>query len=212
MYNLTAPYCRVLLVQRNVEGILSQRLDWGANLAYDGINRNRLDGKISWLSEDIDSDLDGVADDPQVLDAAYQAGVEDSSRRGARTASSCHLNAQRSGEAFTPWINGKLFEWQLSNILETNKTSNWDELIPEYRRMVHLGQTPHTTFIESLRMIFIFSRNMPIGIGIRYHLPWKPRLCQLRPDAFWPGQRLDGRWSVLLRHNFQYARHIVVVR
>ena len=37
MYNMTEPYCRAAVVEKNVEDFLSSEPDLGADLAYDGI-------------------------------------------------------------------------------------------------------------------------------------------------------------------------------
>ena len=149
MYNMTEPYCRTVLAQRSVDAFLSQRPDQGDNLAYDGIYWDRLHDTISWLSDDVDSDLDGQPDDPDALDAAYQAGMEDFFAQVRRRLPHAILMGNDGPQVYAPWINGRLYEGHLAAILNGNDWLSWDAVVASYRDWTGRGRTPHTTFIES---------------------------------------------------------------
>jgi hypothetical protein len=149
MYNMTEPYCRTVLAQQSVDAFLSQRPDQGDNLAYDGLYWDRLDDFISWLGDDVDSDLDGQPDDPDALDAAYQAGVEDFLTQVRTRLPNAILMGNDAPQTYAPWINGRLYEWQLAVILDGADGPNWHAVVPDYRDWTGRGHRPHTTFIES---------------------------------------------------------------
>jgi len=157
MYNMTQPYCRTVLAQQSIENFLSQRPDQGDNpstgsgqaLAYDGIFWDRLDATISWLGDDVDSDLDGQPDDPDALDAAYQAGIEDFLTQVRARLPHAILVGNDAPQIYAAWINGRLYEWQLAPILDGADWQTWDDVIADYRDWTGRGHTPHTTFIQS---------------------------------------------------------------
>lgn len=149
MYNLTVPYCRAAAAEKNIEDFLSSQPDLGADLAYDGIFWDLLHDHISWLSDDIDSDLDGQPDDPDTVNAAYRAGVEDLLARVRARLPNVILTANEASLAYVPWMNGRWYEWQLRDILNGAEEPTWDDTVAEYRQWTGSGQTPHTTFISS---------------------------------------------------------------
>ena len=149
MYNLTQASCRQAVVQENLEEFLSSEPDLGANLAYDGIYWDLLHGYISWLGDDIDSDLDGQPDDPDILNAAYRAGVEDLLTQVRARLSHIVLAANEAPQYYAPWINGRLYEWQLPDILNGAAQPDWDAVIADYRQWAGSGQPPHATVIFS---------------------------------------------------------------
>ena len=145
MYNLTQTYCRAVLVQKNVEEFLSSAPDLGANLAYDGIFWDGLSDRISWLGSDIDSNLDGRPDDPSVLDAAYQAGVEELLAQVRARLPHVLLLGNGSPPEYARWINGRLYETELSTMLAGAEGQTWDALVADYRDWTRRGQPPHIT-------------------------------------------------------------------
>jgi hypothetical protein len=149
MYNLIQPYCRSALVQKNIEEYLSSQPGLGANLAYDGIFWDLLHDYISWLGDDIDSDLDGHPDDPDTLNAAYRAGVEDFLAQVRAHLPHVIFTANEAPQIYAPWINGDWYEWQLRDILNGADQPSWDAVVAEYRQWADNGQPPHTTFISS---------------------------------------------------------------
>ena len=147
MYNMTVAYCRDLLVRRNVDTFLSQVSEAGAGLIYDGLFWDLLHEDITWLGDDIDSDLDGRPDDPTVLDAAYQAGLADFLARVRADLPDAILMGNEASQVYAPWLNGRLIEWQLSSILNGSDALTWDDVMAEYHGWEHVGLTPRTTFI-----------------------------------------------------------------
>jgi len=149
MYNMTVPYCRTALAQQNVNAFLSQQPEQGDNLAYDGIFWDLLHGTISWLGDDIDSNLDGHPDDPNSLDAAYQAGVQDLISQVRAHLPYAILMGNEAPQTYAPWINGRLFEWQLRDILDGTDSLAWDDVVTDYHDWTGRGHTPRTTFIQT---------------------------------------------------------------
>lgn len=149
MYNLTVPYCRNVLAQQSLDAYLSAQPDQGADLAYDGLYWDRLHDTISWFSPDIDSDLDGLADDPAVLDAAYQAGMMDFFAQMRDRLPNAVLMGNDGPQIYAPWLNGRLYEWQLASILDGSPWVDWNSTVSSYRDWSRRGHRPYTTFIES---------------------------------------------------------------
>ena len=149
MYNMTEAACREILARRSTDNFLSSSPSAGDNLAYDGIYWDRLHDTISWLSPNIDSNLDGLADDPAALDAAYLAGMKDFFTRLRSRLPSAVLMGNDGPQVYAPWINGRLYEWQLATILDGASSMSWNEIIDSYRDWSGRGSSPHTTFIES---------------------------------------------------------------
>ncbi len=150
MYNMTVSYCRTVLAQQSIDAFLSSQPDEGADLAYDGIYWDRLHEAISWLfGDDIDSNLDGQPDDPAILDAAYQAGMGDFFTQVRARLPHAILMGNDGPQIYAPWLNGRLYEWQLPAILDGIEWLSWDEVVWSYHDWSGRGHTPHTTFIES---------------------------------------------------------------
>lgn len=149
MFNMVIPYCRAQLVQKNIEDFRSQSTSLLDSFAYDGIFWDLLYGTISWLSDDIDSDLDGQPDDPKTLDSAYQASVEDFLSQIRANLPNAILMGNEASPDYTRWINGRLIEWELSSVLDGNSDVTWDEVIGEYRGWSGRGQEPQITFIQT---------------------------------------------------------------
>ena len=149
MYNLTQPDCRTLLVQQNLDVFLSRRPDQGDELAYDGIYWDRLEASISWLGDDIDGDMNGQPDDPTALDATYQAGVEDFLNQVRARLPNILIMGNDAPQVDTPWLNGRLYEWQMAAILDGVDWLSWDAVMTDYRDWTGRGNTPRTTFIQS---------------------------------------------------------------
>lgn len=148
-YNLTQPFCRAVLVQSNVEEFLSSQSDLGASLAFDGIYWDWLEHDITWLRDDIDSDLDGHPDDPEILNAAYRAGVEDLITQVRARLPHVILTGNGAAQVYAPWINGRLYEAELPAILNGAAEPAWYTTVADYQQWAGSGQAPHTTFIFS---------------------------------------------------------------
>ncbi len=84
----------------------------GASLAYDGIYWDLLHGYISWLSDDIDSDLDGHPDASDAVNAAYRAAVEDLIVQVRTRLPHVVITGNEAPHDYAAWINGRCFEWQ----------------------------------------------------------------------------------------------------
>ena len=148
MYNLTQPYCRAVLVQKNVEDLLSSEPDLGANLTYDGIYWDGFGGRISWLGEDIDSDLDGQPDDPDILDEKYRNGERD--LLGQVRARLPHVLLLGGVPLeYARWLNGRVYEGGVSGILDGAGGQAWDALVADYRAWTRRGQPPQVTTLFS---------------------------------------------------------------
>lgn len=148
MYNLTRPECRSVLIRRNVEQFLTSDDEAGHYLVYDGIFWDLLKGSISWLGEDIDSDLDGQPDDAAQLDAAYQFGVKDFLAQVRGALPNAILMGNEASTAYARWVNGRMFEWQLWTLLNGESSLTWHEVLRDYDAWSEIGQLPRTTFIQ----------------------------------------------------------------
>lgn len=146
MYNLTEPYCRSVLVQKNIDEFLSPAAGLGADLAYDGIFWDGFGGRISWLSSDIDSDLDGYADAPGVLDAAYQAGEKELLAQMRASLPHVLLLGGVPPE-YTRWLNGRVYETDLPSLLDGADGWIWDVTVADYRDWTRRGRPPHITIL-----------------------------------------------------------------
>ena len=158
MYNLTVPYCRTILANMSIEAYLSLDQNWGADLAYDGLYWDRLHDTIDWLSADIDSNLDGHADTPAEVDAAYQAGVEDFlTQVRARLPYVILTGNDADSLVYAPWINGRNFETQVAALLDGGPVT-WTSVTQDYRAWAGSGVTPRTTFIANSPELFYSSK------------------------------------------------------
>ncbi len=145
MYNMTQPYCRKVLVENNISRFRAVQPE----LIYDGIFWDRLHDTISWLGSDIDADLNGQADDPATLNAAYVAGMKDFFTQIRAAFPGAVLMGNDGPQIYDAWINGRLYEWQLITLLEGRDGFTWNEIIDSYRDWSGRGVAPHTTFIET---------------------------------------------------------------
>jgi len=148
MYNLTQPQCRAALIRQNIEEFLSSDPRKGDNLAYDGIFWDLLNGWISWLGADIDADVDGMPDDLAQLDAVYEAGLQDLLATVRTALPNAVLMGNEAATVYAPWVNGRMFEWQLWTLADGRSELTWDKIVADYDEWSDLGQLPRTTFIQ----------------------------------------------------------------
>jgi hypothetical protein len=152
MYNMTQDHCVTQLVEENLRNFHLRGGGANTGLAYDGLYWDLLRTTISSLSPDIDSNLDGQPDDPAVLDAAYQAGVEDFLRQMRVHLPDAVLVGNGSGPlAYAPWVNGVLYEIELPALVNNASwfEQTWGEVISGYTDWSCQGREPHVTFIQS---------------------------------------------------------------
>ena len=158
MYNLTVPYCRTILANLSIDAYLSLDQNWGADLAYDGLYWDRLHDTIDWLGSNIDSNLDGQADTPAEVNAAYQAGVEDFlTQVRTRLPYAILAGNDAASLVYAPWINGRYFETQVAGLLD-GAPITWTGVTQDYRAWAGNGVTPHTTFIAGSPELFYSSK------------------------------------------------------
>lgn len=146
-YNLTIPYCRDTVVKKNLEEFISS--DQGLDLIYDGIYWDSLPDRISGVAKNIDSNLDGKAEDPSTLDAAYQAGIVDFLRKIRSRLPDVILVGNAAPLVYADWLNGRVFDWQIDHIIEAKGDISWDQLFREYKQWISVGQYPFISIIES---------------------------------------------------------------
>ena len=144
MSNMTQPSCREALVRNNIAIFLSSTPDQGDNLAYDGIYWDHLGDDISWLGNDIDSDLDGRPDVPEILDAAHEAGVEDFLAQMRAGLPYALLLGNGSAPEYALSINGRFYETTLSSVLDS-ASQTWEDVVAKYRDWARRGHIPHIT-------------------------------------------------------------------
>lgn len=149
MYNLTILHCREALAAENARLFLSSDEDAGADLTYDGIFWDNLFDWVSWLADDIDSDLNGAPDDPALLDEAYRIGMADFLNRVRAALPNAIFVANEAAEEHAQWINGRLYEWQLYEILNRSDVEPWADMIRQYQAWNDLGVEPRLTYIQS---------------------------------------------------------------
>lgn len=157
MYNMTVPYCRTILARLSIDDYLSLDQNWGADLAYDGLYWDRLHDTIDWLGSDIDSNLDGLPDTPDDLNAAYQAGVKDFLTQVRARLPHAVLMGNDAALIYAPWINGRNFETQVAGLLD-GAPITWTGVTQDYRAWADSGITPRTTFIASSPELFYSSK------------------------------------------------------
>jgi hypothetical protein len=149
MYNMTVGYCRTIMAQQSVDNFLSEQATQGNALSYDGIYWDRLHDNISWLGADIDSNLDGTPDDPHALDAVYQAGVQDFLAQVRTRLPTALLMGNEASQVYAPWINGRLYEWNLQSILDGRDVTSWEQVLQDYLDWTKQGYPPHVTVIQN---------------------------------------------------------------
>ena len=189
-----------MLVQKNVEDFLSSEPDLGANLAYDGIFWDGLGGCISWLGSDIDSNLDGRPDDPNVLDAAYRAGVEEllaqvraclphaillgnGAPRGLCCLGSTAAFMRRNCHPF--WTGSGALTWDAV----ADRLPRMDSPSVNHRSITTLFGAPEAIYWE--KHSSESSAPHPAGFPGRGGR-------ELPAYALWAHQRADGGWALLL--------------
>jgi hypothetical protein len=161
MFNLTQAICRDKLLDNDIGAFLSPRADLGDNLAYDGIYWDRLYNAISWLlGPDVDGDGDGRPDDPTTLDAAYRFGVLYYLGRVRAALPQAILMANDAPAEYTPWLNGRNYEWQIDSLVEDIKPDlHWPDLTADYRAWAGAGYEPHTTLLAGATDPFYHYKN-----------------------------------------------------
>ncbi len=130
VYNLTVPYCRDQLL-RSIRAVFAPDYPWeGEALPFDGIYWNDLHTSISWLSDQIDSDLDGASDDPAALNAAYKAGVVDFLTQIRAEFPQAVLVANTSDPTLSAWLDGRMFVGQIDALLDGSiKNLLWSDVL-----------------------------------------------------------------------------------
>ncbi len=123
----------------------------------DGVFFDNVMTTQSWLTEDIygnpieiDADEDGIADDPDVLDAAWQAGVLHEIET-FRSLMPHAIVSNHSTDIHEPGIaelfNGISIGFRTANVLEGEQS--FAEVFDEYRDWLRLARPPRTTMVES---------------------------------------------------------------
>jgi len=150
-FNLTVPDCRAALANRSVDGFLSARSPADGGLTYDGLYWDGMEGTVSGLSDSIDSNLDGQPDDPASLDAAFRAGLQDLAAQVRARLAGVIIVGNGAPPAFNSWLNGRLYEWELSALLDgRDDWSGWSGVVDGYRSWSAAPErAPGITFIQS---------------------------------------------------------------
>lgn len=134
-YNLTDSSCVAWLVDYNVA-------QWRATgLTYDGVYFDRVHDFISFISDDIDADQNGVADDPAVLDSLWSDGMEYYLQRFRAELPNEVICGNDTPLHFGPYINGRLFEMGLAYIMDED--GEWMPFFDEYRQWEAVHREPH---------------------------------------------------------------------
>jgi len=149
MVNMTVLQCRQAMVKKNVDDFKASSFVNGSNQIYNGIYWDLIFGSISWLGPDIDSNLDGQPDNTDTLNKAYQDGVIDFLTQLRANLPDVILAGNEATLAYSKWMDGRLFEWQLSNILDGADYLTWDEVIAEYRTWTVNANSRQMTIIQS---------------------------------------------------------------
>lgn len=145
--NMLDSYCRNAVLEKNVNAYLAAVNTKTNTYLYDGIYWDEFFGRISWLSDDIDSNLDGVADDPVELDANYKAAVIDFLQQLRMRLPGILLVGNESPIEFAKYMNGRVFEWQLQSYMDGSKLHTWDEIIQDYIQWTNQSLIPHDTIL-----------------------------------------------------------------
>lgn len=145
--NMINTYCREAVLQKNVTNFLSAVNTAGTDLLYDGLYWDMFYGRISWLADDIDSDLDGVPDEPDVLDASYNAAMVDFLQKIRTQLPGAILVGNESPIDFAPYMNGRVFEWQLQSYSDGLELNTWDEILDDYIDWSNQSVEPSMTIL-----------------------------------------------------------------
>jgi len=149
MVNMTVSSCRQAMVQKNIEDFKESSYVDGRNKIYDGVYWDLVFGRIDWLGDDIDSNVDGLPDDQVLLNKAYKQGVMDYLSQIRASLPDAILAGNEADLDYSQWMDGRLFEWQLSNLMDGADYLTWDEVMAEYRRWTIDANNRHTTIIQN---------------------------------------------------------------
>lgn len=140
MYNLTNPACVAYMAERILER-------WSEDcLVYDGMYFDRVQGNVFWMwngalgDRNIDIDQDGLGDDHDTIQEAWQQGVLsllERIREGAPNAVICGNDAIHR---YAPYMHGRLFEMGLNGI--SAGRAEFRPFIEEYRAWTDLHRPP----------------------------------------------------------------------
>ncbi len=134
-YNLTDSSCVCWLVEYNVS-------NWkDTDLAYDGIYFDRIHDWISFISDEIDADQDGIADDPVVLDSLWSAGMEYYLQLLREALPNEVVCGNDTPLHFGPYIHGRLFEMGVAQVMDVG--ADWDNLVGEYIEWENVHREPY---------------------------------------------------------------------
>jgi len=149
MVNLINPDCRKLMAEKNIKELSESGVTTSGLPIYSGIYWDLLYDRISWLSDDIDSNLDGVPDEETALDEEYKKAVIDFLVQIRQALPQVTLMGNEASIEYAPLINGRLFEWQIPALLDGLELNSWDDIIDEYRAWSGSGVEPRTTIIQN---------------------------------------------------------------
>lgn len=149
MVNMTDPLCREAMLDKNIQDFKRSAFADGADASYDGIYWDLIFGHISWLGKDIDANGDGRPDDLGELDQRYHAGMKDFLAQLRASLPDVLLAGNEAALDYAEWMNGRLFEWQISNIMDGADFVNWDKVIDEYRAWTAQSKNPSITILQS---------------------------------------------------------------
>ncbi len=149
MVNLINEYCRMQMAQKNVKEYQESGQNTAGRQIYSGIYWDLLFGKISWLGDDIDSNLDGVPDSEDELNEEYKRSVIDFLQQVRLAIPDAQLMGNEAPIDYAPLINGRLFEWQIASLLDGLELNSWEKIIEEYRQWAISGVEPRITTIEN---------------------------------------------------------------
>jgi hypothetical protein len=149
MVNMINSYCRDIILQKNIDEYISVSRTNSGNQIYKGIYWDLLFGKISWLGDDIDSNLDGIPDDLVQLDADYKKSVLTFLHQMQLELPDAVKIGNEATVDYSKYINGRLFEWQLQSYLDGLQLYSWESITNDYRKWALLGVEPQTTIIEN---------------------------------------------------------------
>lgn len=146
MVNMTRSECRQAMVQKNINDFVASNTP---EHLYDGIYWDLVFGWITWLGDDIDSNGDGNPDQPDALNKAYQEGVIDFLTQIRASLPDVILAGNEASLDYSNWMDGRLYEWQLSSLLDGADYLTWDEVIAGYREWTVQAKNRHMTIIQS---------------------------------------------------------------
>ncbi len=149
MVNLINPDCRRLMAEKNIKELTESGFTTSGLPIYTGIYWDLLYDRISWLGDDIDSNLDGIPDEEAVLNEEYKKAVIDFLVQIRQAFPTVTLMGNEASIDYAPLINGRLFEWQIPALLDGLELYSWDDIIEKYRTWSASGVEPRTTIIQN---------------------------------------------------------------